>query len=167
MKGRLNNEIVIIGLIVLVSLSVQGCDRRQAAIAKVKKLGGTVEIDKEQPESVALTISLMDCDVKDSELGFLKDLSGLEALDLRNTKINGEGLIHLRGVTSLKKLLLHYCPITDAGARQIKELSSLTELDVGHSLISDTGLGYIGEIKLCKRIGYSIKRIKTVSLSFE
>ena len=147
MNRRLRNEIIVIVSIVLVILSGPGCSHRaryekqQAAIAKVEKLGGSVQIDKENPESPALTVCLMDTKVSDAELGFLKDLNGLETLDLRWTKINGRGLIHLKDMMSLKTLLLHHTPITDAGMKQIKELSSLIELDVGHSFISDTGIG--------------------------
>ena len=60
MKRCLNNEIIFIVLIVLLIFSSMGCSRRQAAIEKVEKLGGTVEIDKEKPESEAMTVSLMD-----------------------------------------------------------------------------------------------------------
>jgi hypothetical protein len=93
MKRYLNNEIIIVS-IVLVIFSSTGCNRRQAAIEKVKELGGTVEIVNEKPKSAVMTVSLMGCKVSDVELGFLKDLDGLETLDLRNTKINGEELIH-------------------------------------------------------------------------
>jgi len=153
MNIRLRNVIIVIVSIVLVILSGPGCnhrvqyERQQAAIAKVKKLGGSVEIDKENPESPVLTVSLMDSRVNDEDLEFLKDLNGLQTLDLRSTKINGRGLLHLKDMKSLKTLLLHHTPITDAGMKQIKELTSLIELDVGHSFISDTGLAYIGELK--------------------
>lgn len=108
----------------LVILSSTGCnrrleyERRQAAMEKVKELGGTVEIDEEKPERATLTVSLMDCNVGDAELRFLKDLHGLDTLDLRGTKINGEGLICLKDMASVRRLWLHHCPITDAGARQ-------------------------------------------------
>ena len=65
------------GLMVLVSLSVHGPDRRQAAIKKVKELDGTVEIDKEKPESATLKLSLMDCKVSDTELGFVIQSHGI------------------------------------------------------------------------------------------
>ena len=153
MNRRLRNEIIVIISIVLVILSGPGCnqevryEQQQAVIAKVEKLGGSVQINKENPESSALTVSLMNSKVSDADLGFLKDLHGLETLDLRWTKINGQGLLHLKDMMSLKRLWLHHTPITDAGMMQIKELSSLIELDVGHSLISDMGLAYIGEMK--------------------
>jgi len=82
----MRNEIIVIVSIVLVILSGLRCnhrlpyERQQAAIAKVEKLGGSVQIDKENPQSPALTVSLMDCKVSDAELGFLKDLNGLETL---------------------------------------------------------------------------------------
>jgi hypothetical protein len=137
MNRHFRNEIIVIVSIVLVILNGPGCshrlryERQQAAIAKVKKLGGSVQIDKENPESPALTVSLMDRKVSDAELGFLKDLYGLETLDLRWTKINGQGLLHLKDMKSLKRLRLHHTPITDAGMKQIKELTSLIERAAG------------------------------------
>jgi len=101
MNKRFGKEIVIVGLIVLVSLGVQGCDRRQAAIEKIEELGGMVEIDKEKSESAVMAVSLMDCNISDVEL--------LEKLDCPAYKIGSDDAINipfLEEVASIGKPIL-------------------------------------------------------------
>ena len=72
MNIRLRYETIVSVSLVLVILAGLGCnhrvryERQQTAIEKIKDLGGTVEIDKEKPESEALTVNLMDCKVSDA-----------------------------------------------------------------------------------------------------
>ena len=64
------------------------------AIAAIKKLGGTVNLDKTSGEVVGV--------------------------DLNYTQITDAGLVHLKGLTSLTTLGLSETQITDAGLAEIK-----------------------------------------------
>ena len=175
MKRRLRNEIVV-GVfflaVVLIGYNASNQEHTYSskeAIAKVETLGGSVEIDKTNPESPVVTVSfkkskVSDTDISfwkyldgletfkkskigDTDIKFLKYIDGLETLDLKGTIVSGQGLIHLKGMTSLKRLRMRNGWVTDAGLKQIKELTSLIELDVAHSHVTDTGLAYIGELQ--------------------
>ena len=87
------------------------------AIAAIKKLGGTVNLDKTSCEVVGV--------------------------DLNYTKITDAGLVHLKGLASLTKLELRGTQVTDAGLEHLKDLASLTTLGLDGTKITDAGLAEI------------------------
>ena len=79
-------------LVVCTPVYSAGSDNeREAAIAAIKKLGGRVTVDKN------------------------KRVVGVY---LRNTKVTGDGLEHLKGLTNLQVLVLRNTKVTDAGLEQ-------------------------------------------------
>jgi outer membrane protein assembly factor BamB/uncharacterized protein YjbI with pentapeptide repeats len=88
------------------------------AVAAIKKLGGTVNLDKTSGKVVG--VNLCRTQVTDAMLVHLKALTTLTELNLTDTQITDAGLEHLKGLTSLTELRLSGPQITDAGLEQIK-----------------------------------------------
>ena len=111
------------------------------AIAAIKKLGGTVNLDKTSGEVVGVTFR--GTQITDAGLEHLKGLTSLTTLGLNSTQIADAGLVHLKGLTSLDHLNLTHTQITDAGLEHLKGLTSLTTLDLSRTKITDAGLEQI------------------------
>jgi hypothetical protein len=59
--------------------------------------------------------------VGDAGLVHLKGLSSLRELNLRCTKVTDAGLVHLKGLTGLRKLDIRYTKVTPAGVRDLQK----------------------------------------------
>ena len=88
----------------------------------------------------------------DGDLAHLKDLTGLQGLDLLrrriwdrgpDPKITDAGMVHLGGLTGLRELNLARAQITDAGLVHLKSLTGLQELDLMWTKITDAGLVHL------------------------
>jgi len=80
---------------------------------EIEKLGG--KITRQFVYFGAVTyVDLSDTDVTDEHLVHLKDLTRLELLWLSNTQITDAGLAHLKHLTQLTQLNLAQTQITDA-----------------------------------------------------
>jgi hypothetical protein len=111
------------------------------AVAAIKKLGGTVILDKTSGEVVE--VLLMGTQITDAGLEQLKGLTSLTTLFLTHTQITDAGLEHLQGMTSLTRLYLSNTQITDAGLVHLKGMTSLTWLDLRGTQITDAGLEHL------------------------
>ncbi len=79
--------------------------------------------------------------VTDAGLVHLKGLTSLRDLQLGNTQItDAAGLAHLKGLTALRQLLLFNTPVTDAGLDHLKDLTSLVLLDLSGTKVTDDGV---------------------------
>ena len=88
------------------------------AVAAIKKLGGTVILDKTSGEVAG--VDLIGTQITDAGLVHLKDLTSLKDLYLDGSQITGAGLVHLKDLASLTTLGLDGTKITDAGLAEIK-----------------------------------------------
>ena len=80
--------------------------------------------------------------VTDAGLVHLKGLTQLRRLDLRLTSITDtHSLKHLH---QLNDLALYFTRVDDAGLASIKGLSRLQVLDISRTLVTDAGLECIG-----------------------
>ncbi len=86
---------------------------RERAIARIKELGGKVEVDADSPGKPVVKVFLGDKAMKDADLQHLKGLTKLQELHLGGTKITDRGLENLKGLTDLRKLHLDRTEITD------------------------------------------------------
>ncbi|MEE2707567.1 MAG: hypothetical protein VX988_10980 [Planctomycetota bacterium] len=109
-------------------------------IAAIEKLGGKVEVDKN--EAVVL-VDLNLSEVTDAGLMHLRGLKNLKELKLFRTKVTDAGLVHLKGLTGLEELNLTNTEITDAGLVHLKELSSLGILYLYGTKVTDAGLVHL------------------------
>jgi hypothetical protein len=84
---------------------------------------------------------LSDTRISDAGLVHLKGLTSLRSLGLTRTKITDVGLENLTEMTSLRMLYLSYTQVADAGLVHLKGLTSLTWLNVSSCpQITDAGL---------------------------
>ena len=133
-------------LVLLLPLVLVGCGpeppaSQADAIAAIKKLGGTVILDKTSGEVVE--VNLRFTPITDAGLEHLKGLTSLTTLYLDGPPITDAALEHLKGLTSLTYLNLDFTEITDAGLEHLKRLTSLTTLDLRSTQITDAGLAEI------------------------
>ncbi len=71
---------------------------------------------------------------------------GLTELDLRNTAIDDEGMVHLRGLKQLRSLTLQSTHVGDAGLENIAGLTGLRILNVSLTPTTDAGVEVIGRL---------------------
>jgi hypothetical protein len=102
-------------------------------VAWVKRLGGEVQVDAEQPGRPVVGVDLDETRVTDNDLVRLQGLPRLRALSLNSTNIGDAGLKNLRGLTSLEELALSATDVTDAGLAHLRGLSNLRTLDLDAS----------------------------------
>jgi Leucine-rich repeat (LRR) protein len=134
------------------------------AIAVFEKLGGTVQIDEQNPgrpvrmidlSSQELTdatlaplptftqleeLYLIETNISDAGLANLNLLAKLRTLDLGRTRITDKGLVHLHELTNLKTLGLSSTRVTEAGVGHLKNLTGLQLLDLSNTTITDAGV---------------------------
>ncbi len=75
-------------------------------------------------------LSINSREIADTDLAYIKDLTGLESLSLGGTyagpcPFTGQGLIHLKGMTKLRSLMLDFTSITDDNLVHLKSLKAL------------------------------------------
>ena len=97
---------VILTAVLSTSASAQSNPAKERAIAAIKKLGGTVGIDENSP------------------------ITPVSSVFLSGTKITDNGLVHLKGLTNLRRLILHGTRFSDAGMRTLE--AALPKCSIAH-----------------------------------
>jgi Leucine rich repeat len=124
----------------------------QAAIAKVRELGGQVlEIAQNDPR-LDVAYHLADGEVTDQHLEPLKDMPGTLWLNLRGTAVTDAGLTRIAGLKGLEKLHLEKTKITDAGLAHLKGLENLKYLNLYGTAVTDAGLEPLTGLKNLERL---------------
>jgi len=116
-----------------------GKQRKKSAIAYFKNLG-RISIDKRSPGKTVVLLDLEKSKITDAGLIYLKGIPSLRALILQNTKVTDAGLIHMKGSTGLYALSLESTKVTDAGLSHIKGLVQLKGLFLNNTKVTDAGL---------------------------
>jgi len=111
------------------------------AIAEIEKLGGRVTLDEKSPSKPVIGVNLT-CSLKVTDAGLvhLKGLTTLRSLNLGNTKATDAGLEHLRGLADLHKLILWDTWVTDAGLEHLNGLTNLQSLDLRKTQVTENGV---------------------------
>ena len=115
--------VVLVGLVVCVGcqLGPNAGEYRPTpdkVIDAIKKLRGNVEVDKNK---AVVSVRLAGYQIYDSELLHLKGLTNLKKLSLRSTKVTDAGLVHLKGLTNLQTLILSGTEVTEAGFKKLRQ----------------------------------------------
>ncbi len=160
---------IVIGLALVAAAATQSPAaennaEQDAAIAAIKKMNGSVDIDPRRPGKPVIRVHLFEgktagiglaplaklpelewiglhaSDITEADLDYLKGLTKLNRLGLVNTHLNDDSLKRLEGITTLQMLYLAENPITDAGLDHLQRMTKLTELDLGETKITDAGL---------------------------
>ena len=127
-------------------LSATGRADEKSAIVAIKESGGIVSPAKSvtgwevefQHGGRALT---------DEQLAPVAELDTVVALNLRDTQITGAGLVHLKGLTGLRRLHLERTSIDDAGIANLAGLTNLEYLNLYSTKITDVGLAHLASLK--------------------
>ena len=104
-----------------------------AALAMVKKFGGTVVRNEQLPNQPVISVMLSLSACKDADL---KELVGFKALTY---------------------LALYRTAVTDAGLKEVAKLKSLQTLDVMKTKITDAGLKELVPLKSLERLAHGCR----------
>ncbi len=113
--------------------------KQDAAVAAIRKLGGTVTFDEKNPAKPLVAVDLSLLPGIDAGLAHLKGLTSLQDLYLP-PNMTDAGLEHLKGLTSLETLGLGRPNVTDAGLEHLKGLTSLRTLYLDAAKVTDGGM---------------------------
>ncbi len=128
---------------------------RDEAVAAIRGLRGRVRYDEESPDKRIVLVDLVETDVVDADLVFLKGMTHLRTLYLNGTRVTDAGLQHLKGLTSLETLRLGasvgdfggryrgLAQVTDAGLEHLKGLANLRVLQLLNTQVTDAGLEHL------------------------
>ncbi len=145
---RLYTPVALAGLVLILTQPVPRAQDSKAeqerAVAQIKKLGGKVEVDRERPDAPVVGVDLSHAKVIDASLEHLKGLTTVERLLLRDTTVTDDGMVYLRGLTDLEALELGRTKVTDKGLGRLKGLTRLETLGLENATaISDAGLPHL------------------------
>lgn len=113
------------------------------AIAAIKKLGGKVEVDTNNPDMPVVAVNLKYTKAGDASLEHLKGLTRLEVLFLKDTDVTDDGIRYIKGLTSLEVLELGRTKVTDKGLEDLAGFGKLQRLDLGGTQVTDKGLEHL------------------------
>lgn len=88
-------------------------------------------------------LTLLEKDVKDSDLRNLRELDGLRRLRLNSVYVKGRGLKHLAELDSLRELELIMMPLSNSSLRHLKKMDRLTSLSFIEVHIGNSALRHL------------------------
>lgn len=91
-----------------------------------------------------LNVCLTACD--DSGFEHLAKLTKMRRMTVCASKITGSGFKHLGGMKQLESINLHSSPASDAGLEAIGKLTSLKRLEIVHTHVTDAGLAHLATL---------------------
>jgi hypothetical protein len=116
---------------------------QEQLVERLKKAGGTVEVDPPVPSGLIVNIDLHGTAITDADLAPLEEMRSLRILNLYDTQITDAGLKHLSGLTALRVLYLNKTRITDAGVQHLQGLTNLNQLALAETQVTDAGLAHL------------------------
>ncbi len=103
-------------------------------------------------------LSLSNCAITNAGLLHLKELKGLEELNLTLTPVSDEGLAHLAGLTSLRVIGLASTQCTGAGFKHLRALRALENLNFHFTPFDDAGLREVAAVGISGRLWFAHTR---------
>ena len=122
----------------------------QAAVAEIRKLGGSVRKISSKNDDQAVEFQFGGAELTDAGLVHLTRVKNLVALSLKGTKITDAGLVQLKGLTQLRRLHLEKTAVGDAGIAHLAGLVNLEYLNLYGTKVSDKGLVHLKNMKKLK-----------------
>jgi hypothetical protein len=124
----------------------------QEAIAKIQKIGGTVQHLAMNDDSLVVDFHLGGTALNDEGLAAVKALPKVVQLDLKDTQITDAGLANLAALATLNRLHLEKTKITDAGLAHLKDLQNLEYLNLYGTAVTDAGMEQLKGLKNLKKL---------------
>jgi len=129
-------------LVGLLLIGIAGCGDGRPGPA-LEKLGASINRN-EQGDIVKVQLDgppLGDAQITDAGMVHLEGMTNLRKLDVSFcSKVTDTGLAYVQGLTSLQDLRLNRIGVTDAGMVHLKGLTNLQNLEVWDTQITDAGL---------------------------
>ena len=88
-----------------------------------------------------------------------QSIKRIVVLDLSRSLITDAGMVHLKGLRSLRKLDLHSTNITDRGIANLAALTHLEELDLSNTRLTGAGMKALAKLKGLRRLRLNSTRI--------
>lgn len=121
----------------------------EGVVERLTAAGGTVARDAGRIIGVNLASSW----VTDADLALIAALPGVEEIDLSQTKISDIGLEHLKGLSSVRELSLHYAEfVTDSGIAHITSWKNLQRLTLRGTKVTSRVFGHIALLTSLKQL---------------
>jgi hypothetical protein len=109
------------------------------AIAAINKNGGQVTLSTRTPDRRNLIVSFKP-DATDDMLADLRNLTDLQIVELKGSKVTDAGLLTLKDIATLQGLDLRDTGITDAGLAHLQDMPGLKSLLLGGTKVTDDGV---------------------------
>jgi hypothetical protein len=125
---------------------------RDSAIAAIRKSGGRVVQDTDDPKKAWVEVELSGNPnrITDETIQKIRDhlrnLGTINKLDLGYAKITDDGLKHLEDMDGIRGLSLAFCPIGDAALSHLRRLPKLGALWLTGTRIGDNGSKDLGSL---------------------
>jgi hypothetical protein len=84
--------------------------------------------------------------VDDRGLKHLAGLTHMRRMVVCSSKVTGAGFEHLGGMKQIESINLHSCPASDEGLRAIGKLTNLRRLEIVHTRVTDAGLKHLAAL---------------------
>lgn len=104
--------------------------------------------------------------VGDDGFEHLAKLTNMRRMTICASKITGSGFQHLKGMTQLQSINLHSAPVSDAGLEAISKLTSLQRLEIVHTNVTDAGLKQLAALKNLRQLHIHGKETTESGLPF-
>lgn len=164
---RLRNLLVLAGLFCGLGWALAQEDvtppkpllEKEAAIARIEELNGSVGIDGDAPGQPVWKVDLSGVSVNAAVLQLLRAFPELETLTLDRTPIDDEQLEHVGEIRTLRELSLVDTQITDAGLKHLAKLEKLERIDLSGTKVSDDGLQQLVPLLKLTNVQYEGSRI--------
>jgi YHS domain-containing protein/mono/diheme cytochrome c family protein len=137
----------------LPALSPQRKAEEEKALAAVAKAGGLAMRVAANTSATEVNLSLLGKKATNKEVALTAALSGtLIRLNLARTKVDDDGLAHVRGLPQLRWLNLANTGITDAGLRKLSGLAKLRYLNLYGTNVTDEGLVFLESLTKLQKL---------------
>jgi internalin A len=131
---------------------------REELLAKIKDIGGQVQVDPNKEGQPIIEFMLFDSDISDAGLiRLLTEMPEVRRLNTRHLLIGDAVIEKLAQHTQLEFVALDDSRITDDSLQQLATLPKLRELAFTSTRISDRGLAYLKQSQSLRtiRVGYT------------
>jgi len=114
-------------------------ESQDAAVAAIEELGGKVTFDEQNSSRPLVGVDLSNSKTTDAGLVHLKGMTSLKSLNLLSTKVTDAGLVHLKGLTGLQTLTLHKTQVTPTGVKDLQAALPKCRIGLGDSVAQPNG----------------------------
>jgi tetratricopeptide (TPR) repeat protein len=159
---RLRNVLVLAGLFgvlrwTLAQEDVTSSDpplEKDAAIAHIEELKGSVSIDGDAPGQPVWMVDFSDVPVTAAALQLLDAFPQLEALTFDRTPLDDELLRQVGEIRTLRELSLADTRITNDGLKHLAKLDNLERINLSGTKITNNGLQHLVPLRKLADIQY-------------